>query len=92
MLLYRDEEVAREEISVKVPERRSGVQLVRGNPSVRFAQAPVEGRKALNRFPEVLGGHWVSVNANVLSEQARQGRKRVAIKFAVAVFERPDHE
>ena len=52
--LQWDEEVAGENIVVKVTERRWRMKLAGRDPSVRINPLPVGGRDALNRLLEVL--------------------------------------
>ena len=52
--LHWDEEVASQDIGVQVAEGRRRMELLYGHPSVRFAPLPARGRKAFNRFLDLI--------------------------------------
>lgn len=81
------EEVACENIVVKVTERRRKMKLVCGNPSVGIAPPPAGRRDALHRLLVVPCLHRISVDADVLSQEARQSLEQTAGEFNVAMFD-----
>jgi hypothetical protein len=68
------------------------MELLCGYPSIRFAPRPARGRKAFNRFLQILRSHWIGVDTDILREEPRKGLKKGAIEFLVTVFERTDQE
>src|SRR5580700_3433076 len=62
------------------------------NPSVSFTPFPTGGGSSVEPFAEIRGGHGISVDADVLGEEAREGLQTVAFEIAVRVFKRANDQ
>ncbi len=76
-----DNKVAGEKIGEQVSERRRATELGGGNPSVRFTPFPTGGGSSVQPFAQIRGGHGISVDADVLGEEAREGLQTVAFEI-----------
>ena len=75
-----------------MPERRRTTQLAGRNPSIRLTPLPTGDGNTLQPFPEIRCGHGINVNADVLSEEAREGLETAASEIAVRVFKRSNDQ
>jgi hypothetical protein len=81
--LHRDNKVAGEKIGEQVSERRRATELDGRNPSGRFTPFPIGGGSSVEPFAQIRGGPRISVDADVLGEEAREGLQTVAFEIAV---------
>jgi len=83
--LHRYEKVAGEKIGIQVSKRRRVAQLGGRNHSVGLAPLPIAVGKVLQPFPQIRGGHRVSVDADVLCKQTCEGFQKPSFQVAVNV-------
>src|SRR5450755_2076407 len=89
---HRDDKVASEKIGEQVSERWRATQLGGRYPSGRFAPFPTRGGSSAEPFAQILGGHGISVDADVLGEEARKGPQTVAFETPIRVFKRANDQ
>ena len=87
-----DEEVARQNVGQQVTERRRQAELVCGYPSIRFGPLPTRGRKAFNRFLQILRSHGLDVDTDIFRQEPGKSLKKSARQSLEAVFPRTDKE
>ena len=90
--MHRDGKVACEKIGEQVSERRRATKLGDRNPSGRFTLFPSGGGSGAEPFAQIRGGHGISVDADVLGEEAREGPQTVAFETPVRVFKRANDQ
>ncbi len=90
--MHRNNKVAGEKIGEQVPERPRATKLSSRNPSVLFTPSPTGSGSTVERFAQIRSGHGISVDADVLGEQARKGPQTVAFEIAVRVFKRANDQ
>src|SRR5580658_8521909 len=73
-------------------ERRRAMELVGRNQSGRFTPFPTGGRSSIEPFVQIRGGHGISVDADVLGEEAREGPQTVAFETPIRVFKRANDQ
>jgi hypothetical protein len=76
----------------QVSERRRARKLGGRNPSGRFTPYPTGGGSGVEPFLEIRGGHGISLDADVLGEEAREGPEMVAFETPVRVFKRANDQ
>ena len=90
--MHRDNKIAGEKIGEQVSERRRVTELRGRNRSGRFSPFPTGDGSGVERFAQIRGGHRISVNADVLGEEAREGPQTVAFETPVRVFKRANDQ
>src|SRR5580704_18807778 len=73
-------------------ERRRTTQLAGRDPSIRLSPLPGGNGNTLQPFPQIRGGHRINVDADILSEETREGLQTSAFEIAVCVFRRSNHQ
>src|SRR6266851_6221261 len=73
-------------------ERGCATQLACRNPSIRLTPLPTGSGSTLQPFPQIRGRHRINVDADILSEETREGLQASAFEIAVNVFERSNHQ
>ena len=71
--MHRDARVAGEKIGEQASERRRATKLGGRNRSDRFTLFRSGGGSGVEPFAQIRGGHGISVDADVLGEEARKG-------------------
>src|SRR6516162_2713620 len=67
-------------------------QLACGNPSVRLSPLPTSSGTTLQPFPQICGGHRINIDADILGEETPESLQSSALKIAINVFKRSNHE
>src|SRR5882762_247490 len=75
-----------------MPERRRVTQLAGRNPSICLSPLPTGTGSTLQPFPQVLGGHRINGDADILGEKTRKGLQTSAFEIVVNVFRRSNHQ
>src|SRR5713101_5420392 len=73
-------------------EWRRAAQLAGRNPSIRLTPLPTGNGDTLQPLAQIRGGHGINVDADILSEETREGLQTSAFKIAVNVFGRSNHQ
>src|SRR6267154_4650696 len=73
-------------------KRRRRTQLAGRNPSIRLTPLPTGNGNTPQPFPQIRGGHWINVDADILREETRESLQTAAFKIAVSIFRRPNHQ
>src|SRR5439155_18424083 len=73
-------------------ERRRAPQLAGRNPSIRLSPLPTGNGNTLQPFLQIRGGHRINVDADILSEETREGLQTPAFKIAVNVLKGSNHQ
>ena len=90
--MYSDGKVAGEKIGEQVSERRRATKLGGRNPSGRFTLFPTGGGSGVEPFAQTRGGHGISVDADVLGEEARESPQTISLETPVRVFKRANDQ
>ena len=72
--------------------RGRATQLACRNPSIRLTPLPTLNGSTLQPVLQIRDGHRVNVDANILSEEARERLQKSAFEIAVSVFKRSNHQ
>src|SRR5580704_18770968 len=73
-------------------ERRRATQLGAGNPSIGLTPFPTGRGGSAEPFPQIRGGHRISVNADILCEKTAEGLETATFEIAVKVFKRSNQK
>src|SRR5260370_42642896 len=73
-------------------ERRRAWKLAGGNPSIRLTPLPAGNGNTRQPFPQIRGGHRINVDADILSEETREGLQTSSFEIAINVFKRSNHK
>src|SRR5258707_12494070 len=73
-------------------ERRCTTQLAGRNPSIRLTPLPAGNGNTRQPFPQIRGGHRINVDADILSEETREGLQTSSFEIAINVFKRSNHK
>src|SRR5882762_2197926 len=73
-------------------ERPRATQLAGRNPSIRLTPVPTGNGNTRQPFPQIRGGHWINVDADILGEETRESLQTPAFEIAVSIFRRPNHQ
>src|SRR5260370_20625189 len=73
-------------------ERRRATQLACRNPSIRLSPLPAGSGSTVQPFPQIRCGHRNSGDADILSEETREGLQTSALQTAVNIFKRSNHQ
>src|SRR5258708_36108838 len=72
--------------------RRGAAEMGGRNPPIRLPPLPTGNGNTLQPFPQIRGGHRINIDADILSEETREGLQTSAFKIAVNVFGRSNHQ
>src|SRR5882724_1253885 len=75
-----------------MPERRGMTELAGRNPSIGLCPLPTAAGSTLQPFPQIRGGHRISVDADILGEKTCECFQTSAFEIAVSVFRRSHHQ
>ena len=81
--MHRGNKVAGEKIGEQVSKRGCATQLGGGNPSIGLTPFPTGRGSSAEPFPQIRGGHRISVNTDVLREKTTEGLQTAAFEIAV---------
>src|SRR4029077_17822407 len=84
--LHRGNKVAGQKIREQVSQRRCATELGGGNPSIDLTPFPTGRGSNAEPFPQIRGGHRISVNTDVLREETTEGLQTAAFEIAVKIF------
>src|SRR5438270_10559338 len=73
-------------------ERRRATQLAGRNPSIRLTPLPTGNGNTRQPFTQIRGGHWINVDADILSEETRECLQTSAFEIAINVFKCSNHQ
>src|SRR5262249_36678780 len=80
--------VVGEKIREQMSKRRRATQLACGNPTIGLTPLPTGSGTALQPFLQITGGHWINIDADILSKETREGLQTSAFKIVVNIFKR----